>query len=252
MRTGILTSPVSFPSAKLLRDSLQRITGREILVTSDAERIKRTVLIRYGNSSEVRRRVEDTEFNSNHFIKFCVDKGLFSEIMRAVHIYTPEYYNNSMPEQYPVLIRKTLTGSGGRGIIIAKDEQEFIRNWNNYYNWTNFIKTRFEARVHVLDGKIERLFIKEPEGEEPECPIRNIGHGYHFSLREDIDNKYARLKEMVNKIIAVTPKSHFFAADVGYDPVKKEYVVFELNSAPGLNENTADIYAKFLVDKIGI
>jgi len=196
--------------------------------------------------------VEDTEFNPPDFVQFCVNKGVFSDVMNAVGIYTPEFFNREAPRHYPVLIRKTLTGCGGRGIVVARNEQEFARNWDRQYKWTQFIKTNFEARVHVLDGKIVRLFVKEPEGPEGPTPIRNIGHGYHFSLREDIENKYSKLKAMIQKVIAVSPRSHFFAADVGYDPERKEYVVFELNSAPGLNENTADIYARFLVDKIGI
>jgi glutathione synthase/RimK-type ligase-like ATP-grasp enzyme len=252
MRKKILTSSVSWTSAKLLRDALEKKSGNEIFITDNPEKVKRGILIRYGNSAQVHRRVDDTEFNPPDFVNFCVNKGYFSDVMNAVGIYTPEYHNDTLPNHYPVLIRKTLTGSGGRGIVVVRDEQEFLRNWNRIYKWTQFLKTNFEARVHVLDGKIARLFVKEPEGEEGPTPIRNIGHGYHFSLREDIENKYSKLKTLIQKVIAASPKSHFFAADVGYDPERKEYVVFELNSAPGLNENTADIYAQFLVDKIGI
>jgi hypothetical protein len=42
----------------------------------------------------------------------------------------------------------------------------------------------------------------------------------------------------------------FFALDLGWDNNKKEYLVFEANSAPGLNEHTADIYADFILNKI--
>jgi hypothetical protein len=43
---------------------------------------------------------------------------------------------------------------------------------------------------------------------------------------------------------------NYYAADIGWDSNRKEYFIFEFNSAPGLNENTAKVYAEFLAERI--
>jgi glutathione synthase/RimK-type ligase-like ATP-grasp enzyme len=243
---NILSSRYSFPSARLLKNTLTSLTEDRIKVTATPEKLKR-VDIRFGNSFGNYK--EDTKLNSPEFISFCSNKLIFSSLLLTNGFYTP-IYRRDMDLIFPLLIRKTLSGSGGRGIILCKDKKEFDLNWNTDH-WTEYINTQFELRVHVLDGEIVKIFKKEEE-KSSEFPIRNNA-SCHFSLKdtENYPKLYSLIKTL-NDLFTSKMGCGFYALDVGWDSKKKEYFIFEANSAPGLNENTANIYAEFLLKNLEV
>lgn len=237
-------------SAKLLRDHLSVLTGRAIRVTRNAARI-RGPFIRYGSADDVK--VPDTGYNSQAFVRLASNKSAFAKTMKDANIYSPIYYQATMPDKYPVLIRKTLNSSGGKGIVVCPDKTIFDANWANTYVWTPFIKTQFELRVHVVGGQVVKVFKKryvgvdgQEEGEElkePALPIRNLDRGYHYSAR-DIDT-YPKVLELVAALGPVLV-GKFYTLDIGWDKAKKQYFVFEANSGSGLNTQTVELYADYL------
>jgi glutathione synthase/RimK-type ligase-like ATP-grasp enzyme len=241
----ILTSKSSIVSARLLKNELQNLVNHRVLLTQKAEKIFSSKFIRYGNSDPVN--VVDTQYNSANFIRLSSNKAAFSIKMMENNIYSP-IYNKANPtdNDFPLLIRKTLTSYGGRGIVVCRNREEFNNNWNNAYVWTKFIKTEFELRVHVIDGQVVRIFKKTPINEEQEYPIRNMDRGYHYSLRAN--EKYQKVIDLVNVLNPIL-NGKFFTLDIGWDSVKKKYLVFEINSGSGLNENTVKLYANFLAQK---
>jgi glutathione synthase/RimK-type ligase-like ATP-grasp enzyme len=42
----------------------------------------------------------------------------------------------------------------------------------------------------------------------------------------------------------------FYALDIGRDATNHRYFIFEANSAPGINENTVELYADYFIDKL--
>lgn len=218
------------------------ISGEKILVTSKPETIKPgTKLIRYGSSAIVRD-IEETGYNSPELISVASSKYRFSELMRNGEVYSP-IYSRGNPEEFPVMIRESLTSSGGRGIHIAKSEEDFKELWRNNFYWTKYLFLDFELRVHIIDGQIVRIFKKE-EREQMEFPIRN-NSVCDFKLRDL--KYYPKLDDFIKSICAITTLTKgFFGADIGWDTKKKEYFVIEINSAPGLNENTAKSYAEVI------
>jgi glutathione synthase/RimK-type ligase-like ATP-grasp enzyme len=248
MTVRILTNS-SFPSAKLLSVELQGLINDKLFVTKHPERVRSSdKLIRYGNSESTESRNE-TGLNSSSFISLVANKGHLAKLLEENNFYAPKFFLHShTPESYPVVVRETLSSFGGRGIHVCQN----INQFNSCTGvWTPFVHTAFELRVHVMGGEVKRIFKKEFEGDgEDELPIRNLDRGYHFSLKEN--ENYPKVVELFKKISNCMNigKDCFFAGDIGWDSAKKEYFIFEFNSAPGLNENTARVYAEFLAERI--
>lgn len=159
-------------------------------------------------------------------------------------IYSP-VYNKSLGELvFPLLIRETLTSFGCRGIHVIKNEEEFNEVWRNSYFWTKYVTLNFELRVHILGGKLSKIFKKELN-EPQEYPIRNNSL-CHFSLRNL--EKYPKLDSFIGNLtnIEEVSKGKFYSIDIGWDSENKKYFVIEFNTGSGLNENTAEEYAKYI------
>jgi glutathione synthase/RimK-type ligase-like ATP-grasp enzyme len=244
----ILTDGYSFPSAMLLRDELVNLVGEKILVTNNPETLiknkKALLLIRYGNSEDAHL---DTYYNSRNFIYICSNKLETARMCETHGLNCVEFYQNENPT-FPCLIRTTLNSSGGKGIIFCNDVETFLTNWKLHYYWTPFIHFKSEYRVHILGGEIAKIFRKNrDENLEPEeFPIRNLHRGYHFSLCNP--EKFGELNNLLPKLNAIFGTKCFYGLDIGW--TGKEYILIELNSAPGLNELTASLYASYLAKEL--
>lgn len=232
-------------SAALLRDELTALTNLRILVTQDADRI-RGPFLRYGNSDPVSG--PDTEYNSSAFINLVADKARFASLMAERKVYSPVYHNETLPNRFPVLIRTTLTGTNGRGIIVCPDKATFDAHWQASYVWTPFIKTEFELRIHVLGGKVVKVFKKLPTADtEVSLPIRNLDKGYHYQVRRM--DAYPKMQALIDTIHPALD-GRFYTLDVGWDKAKQKYLTFEANSGSGLNSETVKLYASYLAHEV--
>ena len=250
----ILTYPTLSISPEILAEVMKSLCKEKITVVTNTNKITEH-FIRYGNSSTVETGL-DLETNTQSFIRLAGNKLSFSKIIALNRFHCPKFYTRDFipgENQYPILIRSTLYGKRGEGITVVKNKDKFLEHIKVNYHWTPFVKTEFELRVHIAGGKILRVFKKVfTENEEEEYPIRNMMNGYHFSLRENIEN-YPKVIEIVNKLWQIPIfKGQFLSLDVGWDKEKKEYFIFEGNTSPGLNDNTALEYGKFLVEKLGL
>jgi hypothetical protein len=231
----ILSNSGTLPSARLLGKSLEEICGEKIKVLKDVDSIPNNeIILRYGNLLGN----FDKEINSKEFISISGDKFKTAEVLKNV-VYTMEFHKG-YPEEYPVVIRTKMNSFGGKGIFIVENETEFESFQENY--WTPWLNLRREYRVHVANGEILRIFKKIPEEgvDEIKYPIRNNDNGYHFSLRTNF-SMYKVLFSFVENICKAV-QFDFCAMDIGFTE-EKRYVLIELNSAPGLNEETAAVYA---------
>ena len=239
----ILTSSSSFPSARLLRNSLQELTKKRVIATSKPDRITSYPFIRYGNSYPVNIS-DETGFNSPNFIQFSSNKLKFSKVMEKNKIYSPVYKKNVGELIFPMLIRETLTSFGCKGIHVVKDRKEFDKLWSTRFWWTEFVNLNFELRVHILGNKISKIFKKELN-EPQDFPIRNNSL-CHFSLKNT--GKYPKLHEFIKTLTDIKEVNNgkFYSIDIGWDNRNKKYFVIELNTGSGLNENTAEAYAQYI------
>lgn len=240
----ILSSKYSLPSCRILRDAVKEKIGKRFPIYIN-EKLVKNPIIRFGNSFGDFEK--DTEYNSPEFIRLCSSKLNFSKILKENGFYVPSFNKGSKDLIFPLLVRTSLFLSGGKGIILCENEDEFYQNYSDNYFWTPYVSTSFELRVHILGGNVIKIFRKELETSE-KYPIRN-NHSCHFSIR-DINN-YPKLNENVIQPLAeLLGRDNFYALDIGWDNMNKKYFIFEANSAPGLNENTASDYADFLINKL--
>ena len=175
--------------------------------------------------------------------------GLSSKLARN-GVDTIDYFEESVPEDgYPVVIRTILDGNQGKGIIIAKTEEEFLPYRGSI--WSKWIYFDFELGVHVLNGEIRKVFKKICIDEEREFPIRNFCNNYKFSLRTI--NKYPKLQEFVTKLYEVV-QFEVCRYDIGWDSLNKKYICIEANIAPGLtiNFDTLSMYGDYYINKLGL
>ena len=247
MNNIILTSKVCLPSAKLLRDKLEIKYNNKLIVTTNIDKAKDKLLFSYG------RCINNNPLNSSSFINMCSNKNKLSDLLNDHGIYSPKFINDKLPKEddYPILIRETLTGHGGIGIHIVENDNDFMRYWLKEYYWTKFIITEFELRVHVFDNNIIKIFKKEFNSDdikEPAYPIRNINNGYHFSSR-NID-KYPKVISLIKDKLNNILNGVHYGIDLGYDIDKKEYIIYEINTGCGLNDDTASIYADLIYNKL--
>lgn len=241
----ILTCNASIESAMRLRDKIVALTGEHFWVTKDSSTITKGPFVRYGSSAEVG--IRDTQFNSARFIDLCVDKRAFCDLLRKNGFYTPEFHFNGEPNRFPVLIRHTLYGCDAQGIVTCRNINEFRNNWRYGSCWTPFVKTEFEVRAHVLGGKLVKIFKKERVKPEKDLPIRNVGHGYAFCLKDE--KHYPKLVNAVNRLGKILD-GRMYSLDVGWDKENGRYFFFEANSGSSLNDKSAEMYAQYIVKEM--
>ena len=258
----ILTSSTSMPSAKALRDAIERITGRHYLVTN-REGVAQNCVARYGGSIMVPGL--DSGLNSVERIACLGNKSSFARAISGPDkpYEVPVFHvQSNEPTEFPVLVRETLTGYGGVGIHIVHNIEEFNAIWRRGWWWVHYYQFTSEYRVHVAGGRVLRVFEKvRSEGlETEEFPIRNSDRGYHFSLVER-PRFGESIRRAVESICSIPMFSQgFFALDMGgivgsqRENRPARLIIIEGNSAPGLTENdtTADMYAGYIVDILGI
>lgn len=205
--------------------------------------------IRWGNS-DGRYHFGDTTHNRSEIISIASNKLRFSNAMVQLGIPHVEILSG-IPQKYPVVVRHNLSAARGIGIEVVTEYKEMFHS-NVYWSyWRNF---SIEFGVHILDGKIIKVFKKVAEEEhiyqgmdaseiefEKSYPIRNASRGYGF-LRVDIA-KYPKLVPTVQNFCDKFGMS-FGRIDIGWDADERRYVIIEANSAPGIaeNENTASLY----------
>jgi len=177
-----------------------------------------------------------------------------------VKIISPNFnsLSSSLPSKndFPFLIRETLRGSGSEGIVIFQKYEEFLTalaeqriTYSSY--WTPYYDFKEEFRVHVLGGKIGKIFRKQINEDEKVDGIfirnNDNSHFYRIKLEKTPENVVEVTQKFGEFISSQYGKEPYFTAlDLGVTS-KKEVVFIEANSAPGLNQATAEIYAKYLI-----
>ena len=180
------------------------------------------------------------------------NKKLFADKLIDIGLHAPNFSKDlSSIEKFPIVIRQALQLSKGRGIIIVENSETLERIWRNNYYWTDWVNMSFELRVHILGGIPVKIFKKcwHNECDEEKFPIRT-NQNYDFVL-QNMENKYGRLLENIGRISEYLGENNFYSLDVGFDRDRRNYFFLEGNSAPGLNNLTANLYADFILERLG-
>lgn len=254
MYNVIISHPSTTKSARPLAEELSELTGIEFGVHIHPEKIRRDgkLAIRYGTSIDIPGQ-DEVNLNSPEHISLAGNKLRLSKFLSSLP--EEEYVRNleltnEMPKKFPVVVRQELNRGGGIGLVFCKTQEEFLKYRGQY--WTTFYPFEFELGVHILDGKIMKVFKKVRDEALPkeEFPRRNTNNGYRFVLKARWADVYTGLEKFVTNLYRAVPIS-FARLDIGYHKLSGGYRLIEINSAPDLSQNadTLNMYANFLATK---
>lgn len=132
-----------------------------------------------------------------------------------------------------VYCRTLLRANQGRGIVVAKCPSEVV--YAPLY--TKRVIFDHEYRVHIFKGEVIGISKKIPkEGTEQNEYVRNYHKGWKFSLR-DVDRVHSGIKEQAIKALD-SINLDFGAVDLGWNKTNHTATIFEINTAPGMDDGT--------------
>ncbi|CAB4132611.1 ATP-grasp fold, RimK-type [uncultured Caudovirales phage] len=147
---------------------------------------------------------------------------------------------------HTVFGRKYLNASCGKGIMVFETPDD-IEPCPVY---TKYKKKKREFRVHVFKDQVvsvvEKKRKKEFDGER-DTKIRNVANGYVF-VQQNVDEPDG-LRELALRAAEVS-YSDFRGVDIGYNKLKDELFVIEVNSAPGIQGNNINRYLEAIVQYV--
>ncbi len=241
----ILSSANLLSSAEVLAERLSALKNEKVSVSLLMAK-NQAPAIRWGTSASALS--EDTIYNSPQLIRAAGNKMRFSEEITRAEIACVELLTGT-PERYPVLVRTELNRGGGIGLFVAETPEQF-EQWKQY-PWSYFYNFSIEVGVHMLGGEVVKVFkkVREDGLEQEKFPRRNTNNGYRFSLIRN--DKFPKLLKFCKQFYSVFP-IQMGRADIGWDVDARTWRIIEFNSAPDLtqNQNTLEMYAKFLAERI--
>lgn len=220
-------------------------------------------------------------FLNKTFPKFSNKKKFFSLMQNlGMDAFLPEcstdwsYVRNNIIDYHSTWVaRKVLNGSGGDGIVLLNPSNlhEAPEDIHTYPLFTKYIKKKTEYRVHILldaDGvahtyyqqkKILHSAMEELQNDAKAkleaFAIRNLDHGWVYTSKFN-DPVPVAVNQCVDRLCTMLKKKFkhliFGAFDIIYNAEHKSAYLLEVNTAPGLSENSANFYAqclKFIEDQ---
>ena len=150
-----------------------------------------------------------------------------------------------------VIARTLLRASQGRGIVLAGpggSEITAVRQVPAAPLYVRYTKKADEYRVHVAFGEVidqqqKKRRLETPD-DEVNWQIRNAHNGWVFA-RDGVDAPACVIDAAIKAVAALG--LDFGAVDIGYNAKQQSAAVYEVNTAPGLEGTTLDVYyAAFL------
>lgn len=152
-----------------------------------------------------------------------------------------------LQDGYVVFGRKYLNASCGKGIVVIEPGTEDLPICPVY---TQYKKKKREFRVHVFKDQVvavtEKKRRKEFNGVR-DTKIRNLANGYVFV--QAVEDEPDGLRELALRAAKVSP-SDFRGVDVGYNQLKDELFVIEVNSAPGIQGSNINKYLEAVLQHV--
>ena len=209
------------------------------------------IILNWGYSGDVNfRRNKNTRFfffNDPQHVKNAINKINTLTILKENDVPTLEFTTSfeeakNLVLEGEVYCRTKISGKGGDGIVIAKNQEE-LEHCQLYTK--KFINNR-EFRVHIVDGHIidivrkrkmskESLLEANIDPETVNSSIRNLTRGWVFS-REGLERYEEVDLAALNAIKALN--LDFGACDILFNTNTNKVAVIEVNTAPGMDEGS--------------
>jgi len=192
-----------------------------------------------------------TYINTPEQISIATNKLSTFNILAQHNISIPEYTTDLNTaklwvQNNWVVCRKLLRASGGRGIVLAKTQEELVKA----PLYVKYKRKDKEYRVHIFKGKVidaaekkRRQLENRPENYNPY--IRNYEYGWVY-CRDNVNLTEDTLQLAKDTISAL--ELDFGAVDIIYNSKSNKAYVLEVNTAPGLQGKTLTNYVKAITD----
>ena len=146
-----------------------------------------------------------------------------------------------------VVARELLSASGGRGIIIVEPGKEIPQ----VPLYVQYIKKKDEYRAHFFGDKVLdfQRKMKRNDRDDADFRVRNLENGFIYG-RENINPPPAVLQ--VADTIAKVTDLDFGAIDIIYNARADRAYALEINSAPGLEGTTLEVYKRGIRSLLGL
>jgi glutathione synthase/RimK-type ligase-like ATP-grasp enzyme len=238
MRIRIVPYKRGSKSAKLLAQKLTALTGRKVW---RGQPKRNWINIFWGWVGNVPQ--STLSINDPQAIKIARDKLLTFEKLQEHDVPIPQYTTNKEEaagwlSSGKTVLARTRTGQGGSGIAVCSDSLVDAPLYVLY------VKKKKEFRVHVANGKAILVQQKRKRrGQEPDNLIRSHRRGWVF-CQQNIEEPDGLRDVAVRAVDSL--ELDFGAVDVIWNEKKNQCFVLEVNTAPGLCNQTGDLYANSL------
>jgi glutathione synthase/RimK-type ligase-like ATP-grasp enzyme len=237
--------------AKEMEVSRLKLVGSKIVDSEDL------IIINWGSSNIPYRRAK--VINSRLAVNTAANKLSFFKKMaetKGINIprFTTEYTTalDWVKDGFDVCSRAVVDGNEGRGLFITNKIDDLPKGSPLY---TRYLPKSAEYRVYVVDGHAVRAqrkvypSAKIKAGEKPDWKIRNEANGFLFVVA---DLKEIPSSQIFQQAILATQAAglNFGGVDVAWNATAKMASVLEVNTAPGIEGQTATIVANSLKDYI--
>lgn len=229
--------------------SLREYTGIR-LAKEEGRSLEGHTLINWGNS-RINRRYDTADRVVNHpdLIAPCINKlTFFRDIINDRRDLIPDWDTsiNSLYERIgrgsKVVARSILTGHSGQGItIIPPNNQDLTIIPEDVKLFVQYIPKKEEYRVHVFGDRVlsvDRKVLHTSRMQEPlSWEVRSYNNGFTF-MRNVPNPGVAAFALMCHRITGLD----FGAYDIIYNKKQNRYYLLEVNTAPGLEGQTIELY----------
>jgi glutathione synthase/RimK-type ligase-like ATP-grasp enzyme len=250
MRIKLHPYKLGSQSCKLLAQVMGNKIGRKVLRVGNNYKAKpRDTIINWGNHhSPVR-----CHINQQPIVANAANKLITLKMLQEVNVPTVEWTVDPQLaiqwvwEDAIIYSRYSLNGQGGAGIRVYKGKQDY----DSFIHapraplFTKYFSAKAEYRVHVCNGEVIGFARKRKRnGVEGNKYVRNLANGYIFAR---VDEKLPDVVGDAARRAVQALGLHFGAVDVLHNEHHDKAAVLEINTAPGLDNQTVLWYADALL-----
>ena len=231
-----------YHKSNTVRDLAELLDGKILkMVGSRYKKKPDQILVNWGCSENDAR---EYDLNKPWAVRLAANKLLTFEALSHAEVKIPDYTEskdiaNKWLDNCKVLARDTAKGRGGMGITLFKIGQEIDRDYKFY---VKYYRKQREFRIHVFNGNVifEQEKLKK-RGEDVDKYIRSHDRGWCFAFNHLRDSPVPDcVREQATSAVAALSLD-FGAVDIGWN-ADSGACVFEVNTAPGLEESSLAAY----------
>ena len=200
-------------------------------------------LIRYGSEKDFRS--IGRELNTFHAIDMASDKFRAREAIDNQGIRVPHYSHDPNDLQFPIIGRpkrhyKCLNFHYYENREALERDYDLDRKIRDGFYFQERIPQKKEYRIHMFQGDPMRIQVKYRRTSFPDPIKRGMKFGWGFKIREYRSTSEILLDMCKNAMEAVSLDFGAIDAILGED---NKFYILEINTAPGLNDSGASLYA---------